>query len=347
MKGRNSRSTDTLSAALWPDAKQVPVKVLQCRHCDRPNRVQVPHAVLEPDQCDCGACGQALFLGPDEPLTGLASSAYEHAMDRTTLAALKAIPGFPALMRWLLTQVGERSMRLLSLSTSVLCGQEQFPELVELLEEARVSLDLGVRPTLFLSESPHANATTFGSEEPFITLYSGLLDKLDDAEVRSVMGHELGHLHAEHGLYRTVAQVMARGTQFMGTVGQLLSIPLQKALYKWMRCSELTADRSGLLACRDLGTSLNVLLKLAGGHRAGTTKRSTMKLAPFVAQARQLARLEEGHWLDGLLATLMTMDNSHPFLAWRVMHLLAWVEHGNYLDILAGHYERVQRPAAT
>ena len=113
MKSKGSKTTpaDTLSAALWPDAEQVPVKVLECRHCGRRNRVQVPRAILEPDQCDCGACDKPLFLGAGEPLVGIASSAYEHALDRTTLAALKAIPGFPALMRWLLTQLGERSMR--------------------------------------------------------------------------------------------------------------------------------------------------------------------------------------------------------------------------------------------
>lgn len=337
---------EALAEALWPDEQHIPVKLLQCRHCERKNRVQVLRALVEPDQCDCGACDQPLFLAQGESLTALASSAYEHELDRSTLAALKAIPGFPALMRWLMTQVGERSMKLLNLSSSVLCGDTQFPELVELLEQARARLDLPTRPTLFLSESSSINAVTYGSEEPFVTIYSGLLDQLNDTEVLSVMGHELGHMHAEHGLYRTVAAVLASGTAFLGTVGQVLSFPLQKALYKWMRCSELTADRAGLLAGRDLGASLNVLLKLAGGHRSGVAKRTKMQLAPFLQQARELARLEEEHWFDGLLATLMTMDNSHPFVAWRVMHLLEWVEHGNYLEILAGQYDRARRPAA-
>lgn len=341
-----SESHAELSTALWPDAKQIPSKVLECRHCGRKNRVQVPRAVLEPKKCECGVCGKPLFLAPGEPLTGIVSSAYEHTLDRTTLAALKAIPGFPALIRWLMSQLGERSLKLLNLSSSVLCGEDQFPELVALLERSRASLDLAQKPTLFLSESPHANAMTFGSEEPSVTIYAGLLDQLDDSEVLSVMGHELGHMHAEHGLYRTVAQVMASGTHLLGTVGQLLSFPLQKALYKWMRCSELTADRAGLLACRDLGASLNVLMKLAGGHRPGVTRRTKMQLAPFIRQARALAKMEEDNWFDGLLATLMTMDSSHPFVAWRVMHLLEWVEQGNYLEILAGHYERAKHPLA-
>jgi hypothetical protein len=140
-----------LAAALWPDKKDVPVKLLTCRHCGRRNRVQVPRAVLEPSRCECGACGQALFLTPEEPLTRLGSSAYEHSLDRSALAALKALPGFPALVRWLMSNLGERSLRLECLSSTIMCGDEQFPELVKLLEDARHGLDF---PASRRSSSP-------------------------------------------------------------------------------------------------------------------------------------------------------------------------------------------------
>lgn len=335
-----------LVATLWPDADKAPVKLVECRHCARKNRVRIPTAVLEPSQCECGACGKALFLPPEAPLTSISSTAYEHPLDRTTLAALKALPGFAAVMRWILSNLGERSLKLLNLSTSVRCGPEQFPELVAMLDLARQRLDIPYKPSLFLSESPYANAATFGVEEPTVMVHASLLDHLDDAQVVSVFAHELGHLHADHVLYRSIATVLAGGSRLLGSVGQLLSFPLQKALYKWMRCSELTADRAGLLGCRDVAASLGVLMRLAGGNRPGTVNRTRMRLAPFITQARELAKLEESSWFDGLLATLMTMDASHPFIAWRVMHLLDWVENGNYLDILAGHYERVKRPLA-
>lgn len=339
-----SEARAQLAAALWPDPQQVAPKVLECRHCRQRNRLQVPRAVLEPERCLCGSCGKPLFLAPDEPLIALSADAYEHALDKATLQALKALPGFTPLLRWLLAQLGERSLRLLHMSSSVLCSPRQFPELLGLLERARHRLDIPYTPTLFLTESAHANAVTFGVEEPSILVYASLLDQLEDDEVVCVLAHELGHLHADHSLYRVMASVLARGTRLLGSIGQILSFPLQKALYKWYRCSELTADRAGLLGCRDLAASLGVLLKLAGGNRPGITSRTNVKLAPFVQQARSLAELESASWWDGLLATLMTLDSSHPFVAWRVMHLLEWVERGNYLDILAGHYTRVERP---
>lgn len=337
---------DALMAALWPDAEKLPTRLLECRHCGKRNKLQVPTAVLEPESCECGACGQALFLPRDERLENISSSAYEHGLDRTALEALKSLPGFPAVMRWVLSNVGERGMRLMNLSSSVLCGEDQFPELVGMLDQARHRLDIPYQPSLFLSESPFFNALTFGVEEPSIVVQGALLDHLDDTQVVAVLGHELGHLHADHVLYRTLANVLASGSAMLGAIGRLLSWPLQKALFKWSRCAELTADRAGLLACRDLPAYLGLLMTMAGGNRPGVKGRTRMQLAPFIRQARSLAELESSSWLDGAMATLMTLDASHPFVAWRVMHLLQWVEHGNYLEILAGRYARVTRPAA-
>ncbi len=78
----------------------------------------------------------------------------------------------------------------------------------------------------------------------------------------------------------------------------------------------------------------------AGARTAGL--RTELKLEPFVQQAQDLAKMESDSALDGAFALWMSLDASHPFAAWRVTRLLQWVESGNYLDILAGNYEREQ-----
>jgi len=332
-----------LAAAIWPPEQDAPTREIDCRHCGKTNRVRVPAAVISPERHDCGACHERLFLTPDEPLTGLSSTAYEHSLDAKSLAALKSLPGFPALMRFVLKNLGERTQRMLFMSDAVLCGDDQFPELVTLMETARRRLDVSFAPTVFLGESPHMNAATTGVDEPLIVVRSALLDQLDDAELTAVMGHELGHLHADHPLYKALARIVLAGGVVWSGLVRLLSWPLHRALLKWDRCSELTADRAGLLASRDLGAALGIFLKFAGGNRPGTSTRTAIRMAPFMRQARALAELETASWLDGALATLLTMDRSHPHLTWRAMHLIEWVEHGTYLDILAGHYARAER----
>jgi Zn-dependent protease with chaperone function len=332
------RSREQLARALWPQ-KPAPVRVLACRHCGRSNKVPVPAAALDPESCECGACGGALFLGPDEPLTGLASSAYEHALDRKSLDAMKGLPGFSALLRWVLGNVVDRHLRILQMSESVRCGEEQFPELVAMLDQARGRLDYQPKPDLYLKESPSMNAFAGGvGQTPMVGVVGSLLDQCNDAELLTVLGHEIGHLKAEHSLFHAMAHLLNAGVGF--GVGQLLTLPIRKALFKWQRCSELTADRAGLLASRDFLASLTLNLKFAGGNRPGVSSRTEIKLAPYVQQARDLAQMESDDWLDGVVAALVTLDRSHPFAAWRLMHLLQWVENGSYLEILSGRYER-------
>ena len=121
---------------------------------------------------------------------------------------------------------------------------------------------------------------------------------------------------------------------------------MRAALAKWSRCSELTADRAGLLACRALGTALRVHLKFAGGNRPGTVERTELSLGAFTRQARALAEMEEASPFDSAVAVLLSIKRSHPFAAWRLMHLVQWVETGSYLDILAGDYRKLSREAA-
>ncbi len=335
-----------LAGLLWPDPEKQPSKVVRCRHCGKKNRVVVPKAIFEPTSCKCGACREALFLGLDEPLTDIASSAYEHSMDRKSLQALKAVPGFSAALRWLLKNLPERMLRLQAMAASIRCDGDQFPELAGLMDRARNRLDIPYSPTLFLDESPYMNAMTMGVEQPLITVNSALLDQLDDDEVIAVIAHELGHLHADHVLYMTMARMLLWLGSATSTIIHLLSAPIQLALLRWSRCAELTADRAGLLGCRDLLSSLNVQLKMAGGARPGTVKRGALKLGPFIEQARELEQKEMSSWLDNTLVLMLTMNRTHPYAAWRVMHLLQWVENGNYLDIMAGEYARVRREAA-
>ena len=329
---------ESVLEALWPASKPSPKKDVRCRHCGVKNRVLVSVAALTPTKVRCGGCDGALFLRPDEPLVGLSSDAYQHPLDKASLTALKALPGFAALVRRFLGSFAERAFHLHCRASFIACDDEQFPELYTLLDRARVALDVDIHPRLFLSESPNMNALTLGAEKSLIVVMSSLLDQMSDQELVFVLGHELGHLHADHIVYKTLARLLVNGSLAMSELLRALSLPLQVAILRWDRASELTSDRAGLLACRDLGASLGASLVLSGGRRPGTTSRTRLKLSAFVRQARELRDLEQESWWDAVLVGQMEMGRSHPYVAWRVMHLVEWVETGSYLDLLAGDF---------
>ena len=121
-----------LDQAIWPEDRRVPKRTIRCRHCSRLNQVKVATAVIEPDRHHCGACDGSLFLDPNEAYEGISARAYQHSLDRRSVAALRAVPGLPQMMRWLLQSVGDRGAQLMFMSDAIRCSDDQFPELIAL-----------------------------------------------------------------------------------------------------------------------------------------------------------------------------------------------------------------------
>src|SRR6188768_3446863 len=73
--------------------------------------------------------------------------------------------------------------------------RKQQPRLYNLLENLCISRGIPM-PKLKIMESPALNAFASGMNEKqyAITVTTGLLDALDDAEVEAVLGHELTHI---------------------------------------------------------------------------------------------------------------------------------------------------------
>lgn len=80
--------------------------------------------------------------------------------------------------------------------------------------------------------------------------------------VQAVLAHELGHLKCDHGVWLTMANVLANNTL---SVLPLLSGAVEDALLRWLRSAELTCDRAALLVAQDHRVVISSLMKLAGG----------------------------------------------------------------------------------
>ena len=80
--------------------------------------------------------------------------------------------------------------------------------------------------------------------------------------IQAVIAHELGHLKCDHGVWLTMANVLASNTL---SVLPLLSGAVEDALLRWLRAAELTCDRAALLVAQDHRLVISALMKLAGG----------------------------------------------------------------------------------
>lgn len=265
-------------------------------------------------------------------LRQISARAWEHPADRAALNALRTLPGFDEVLRKIYGFFGERGIRLLFQANAVRVGPTQFPRVHTAFTEVCTTLDWEPRPDLFISQTPLVNAGAYGMDRPFIVLNSGALALLDDEELRTILGHELGHVISGHALYRTVLVILLEfGFRNLPFLAGIALLPIQIALLEWYRKSELSSDRAGLLASQDPVASMRMFMKLAGGGSI-----AEMNLDAFMVQAREYE--QGGDAVDTVYKVLNTLGATHPFHTLRAAELQRWVEGGDYDRILRGEY---------
>lgn len=269
-------------------------------------------------------------------LTEISSRAWEHPADRGALTALRQLKGFDMVLRKLSGLFNERAMRLIFLASAVRADDRQFPRVHRLFAEAGTTLDVRELPELYIQSNPVPNAMCVGIDKPFIVINSGLLEILDDEELRFVLGHELGHAQSGHALYQSLLIWLIRLTGVIGWVplGALGIRAIIAALLEWHRKAELSSDRAGLLACQDPAVVLRAHMKMAsGGHL------EDIDATAFLQQAAEYEAVD-GDLRDSVLKLLLLEAQSHPFHVQRAAEVRHWVDSGEYARILEGNYPR-------
>ncbi len=261
--------------------------------------------------------------------------AYEHPADRGALVALRAVPGFDTVLKAISGAVGERSVRLLYLATSVRTSARQYPELHRIVAECATALDLHPIPELYVIADPKPDALTIGMDKPIIVLTTGMLQLVDAEGLRFVIGHEVGHVLSGHAIYRTMLIQLISISQSvqwvpLGAWGLRVII---LALHEWFRKSELSADRAGLLCTQDPQSALKVHAAMAGALNP-----DDMDVAGFLDQAKDYQSSRDVR--DSVLKLLQISGQTHPMAALRAAELQQWAAGAEYRDILAGDYPR-------
>ncbi|HLK56206.1 MAG TPA: M48 family metalloprotease [Chthonomonadaceae bacterium] len=275
---------------------------------------------------------------------GLSSAAFEHPADRAALEALRRTPGLDRLLRWMSDLGAEKYVRAVYTGDSIRVSPRQCSRLYNDLREACAILDVK-EPEFYLLQHPMPNSWAIGMKRHTIVMTTAMVDLLDDAERLEVIGHELGHIKAEHMLYHTMAillgNILASSASLLTIPGFVLSQGLLYALYYWTRKSELTADRAGLLTVQDPRICISGDLKLSGGSR-----RLADDLNPeeFVKQADLYEDMD-----DNLLVLsykfIMLARQTHPFPALRAREIQEWSQSDQYQRLLRGDYPRVHTSA--
>jgi Zn-dependent protease with chaperone function len=279
-------------------------------------------------------------------LKGLNAEAFVSDLDHLALDKLKRLPLLPLVIKKFYEVGFDRWFYCMNMSMSVRCGPNQYPTLYGILQESCRVLDMP-EPELYLSSNPFPNAFAGGVERPYITLRSGIVNNLNDEQLFHLMGHELGHIKANHVLYFSVGAVLFALLDMLGrrTLGasDVASYGLVLAFYEWSRQAEFSADRAGLLVTQNLSTSIDAEIALTAGPNRLAHE---MNREAFLDQARAY---QDADMLDqigkAVLFALWGKTFSHPMPVHRVQELERWHLSGAYDRIIAGDYERMRKVA--
>jgi Zn-dependent protease with chaperone function len=279
-------------------------------------------------------------LPEDQRLKDISPKAYEHPADRAATAALQSIPMLDVVVRKLIEFGYERALRQILLAGSLKLGPDQVPDLWAAHRASCARLDLPEIPDVYLTQFPLTNAAAIGAERPIVLVNSRTVELLDEAELRTVLGHEAGHILSEHVMYRTALIILLSiGTRGLPWMAGLPLLAVRYALLEWFRASELTCDRAATLVNRDPLVTCRTLMVMAAG-----VKSKKLNLDTFLKQATEYEEWEPG-W-DRLSRLRTELGQTHASPVRRVSQLMKWVQSGDYDAIMRGEYARRGDPVS-
>jgi Zn-dependent protease with chaperone function len=265
----------------------------------------------------------------------ISAQGFAHPADRAATAAIRTVPGLDRVIKLLSEHGHERRLRQLFLGNSVRLGEDQLPAVWSLQKRCSVVLDIERCPNLYVTQEPVGSGLTIGTNDPLTLVSSGLVASYSEAELGSVLAHEMGHVLADHvGLTTTLqlVQMILRGVVRTLPLAGVPLVALYMALLEWSRAAELTADRASAIVTGEPLVLCQTLMRIAGGPVQG------LNLDAFIRQATEYEGEPDPFARYSRFFSEVT--STHPFPVRRVRELSTWVSAGELDRIRSGSYVR-------
>jgi len=264
----------------------------------------------------------------------ISPEAFQHPADKAALEALKKARGLDWITSKVMELGLERIIKMRLIADSLRVSPDQCHSLFNTYKETCNVLDIPTVPEFFVSCDPVPNAYTTGFTHPVVVVTSGLLEIVNDEELRFILGHELGHVKCGHVLYMTMAEYLSELLEAVGNVtlgiGSYLGKGLELSFLLWSRKAEFSADRGGLLACQNDEAAIKGLMKLA----APIDKIwDEISIESILQQAEEFEELSDDT-LSKVYKIVFGFQRTHPWLVLRTKETKLWAGSDDYKNLL-------------
>lgn len=188
------------------------------------------------------------------------------------------------------------------LGSSVRVHEQQYPRLFGVVRECASMLQIPM-PLIFVREDYQVPITSVGFGQPYsLVVSSHWIEHFEDDELRFLVGRELGHMASGHTRFTSL--LSANGNEN----------PIVSLIFGgWLRRTELTCDRVGLLCCGSLDAAMRAIV-IAAFHHFGRN----IDYGVFAEQAAELRNdsgLRLGEWLGAMPYATRRIEALRAFAA--------------------------------
>jgi len=237
------------------------------------------------------------------------------------LESLVGLKDFRQRVQWFIKEVDEPAISGDLMANGIRVSKIQFPEIFEWVNEIASIFNIPA-PQVFIVNEIRPNGFSHGIDgRTYVGLTHGLIEQCDETSIRFLLGHEMGHIHCNHVLYLTMIHWLRNNPQI---APNMVTEEMMGTLLAWMRYSELSADRAGLIACGDEDKSCLTLLTLLLG---------SVKLASRIDIREYVAEQALSLHYNPLALSRQSYE-SHPFMPFRIAELKKFAGSASYQSIV-------------
>lgn len=256
-----------------------------------------------------------------EKLEKLKVEDFSHPDDTAALRSMMKLKAVDKVMGYIEDKSNQLFIRMATLGTCVRLTEENAPEVYGILEDVCSILDYDTIPELYTMRSFGIDISPSGVDKPVLVVPDFVLNHYDKDLLYFDFGRAVTRLKSGHLKFYIAANMLISMTASVGVVSDAVKL----AFANWMRKSELTADRGGLLACQNYRVAMSFLMNKAGMPIQEAKKTPIPDYIEACRIEKQLVKVGK---------EIQTLTNCTGWANDRILELFTWYASGQYDELL-------------